>query len=162
MIRPATDTDAPAILAIWNPLIRDTLVTFNAAEKTEAELSAMIAEREAAGHCFLVAEAPEGIAGFVTYAQFRGGVGYRRTMEHTIILGPGTRGRGIGRALMAAAEDHARAGGAHSMIAGVSGGNPEGRAFHAALGYREIARLPEVGWKFGQLFELVLMQKILS
>lgn len=161
-IRPATASDADDILAIWNPLIRDTLVTFNAAEKSGPELRAMIAERTAAGHCFLVAEDGGFLLGFATYAQFRGGVGYRRTMEHTIILGPTSRGRGVGRALMTAIEDHARAADVHSMIAGVSGGNPEGRAFHAAVGYVEIAVLPQVGTKFGQLLDLVLMQKILS
>lgn len=162
MIRPATDRDAAAILAIWNPVIRDTLVTFNAAEKTEAELCTLIAERNAAGHCLLVAEEAGEILGFASYSQFRGGIGYRRTMEHTILLGPAARGRGIGRALMTAVEDHARAAGAHSIFAGVSGGNPEGRAFHAAMGYREVAILPEVGFKFGRLHDLVLMQKILS
>jgi phosphinothricin acetyltransferase len=51
--------------------------------------------------------------------------------------------------------------GHHSMIAGVAGENAGGAAFHAAIGYREIARLPQVGWKFGRWHDLVLMQKIL-
>ena len=63
---------------------------------------------------------------------------------------------------MEAVEDHARQGGAHSIFAGVSSGNPAGIAFHAALGYREVAVLPEVGWKFGRLLDLHLMQKILT
>jgi phosphinothricin acetyltransferase len=83
-------------------------------------------------------------------------------MEHTIQLAPEASGRGHGRALMTAVEDHARAGGAHSMFAGVSGENPEGRAFHARLGYVETAILPQVGWKFGRWMDLVLMQKILT
>ena len=83
-------------------------------------------------------------------------------MEHTIILDAQARGRGIGRALMGAIEDHARSRGRHCMIAGVSGGNPEGRAFHAALGYDLVATVPQVGWKFGRYWDLWLMQKILT
>lgn len=157
-IRQARPEDVPALLAIWNPIIRDTLVTFNADEKSPDELRAMIETRPA----FLVADEGAGPMGFATYSQFRGGVGYRHTMEHTIILGPAARGRGIGRALMAAIEDHARQAGAHSIFAGVSAGNPEGRAFHAALGYAETAVLPQVGCKFGRWLDLVLMQKFLS
>lgn len=161
MIRPAAEADIPGILAIWNPVIRDTVVTFNSAQKSPEDLARMIADRNAAGHAFLVADDGAGVAGFATYSQFRGGVGYARTMEHTVILAPGAGGRGLGRALMAGIEDHARAGGAGSMFAGVSAENPEGRAFHAAIGYAEVAVLSRVGFKFGRWFDLVLMQKFL-
>jgi len=162
MIRPAAEGDVAGILAIWNPVIRDTLATFNPVEKTAGDIARMIAERAAAGHGFLVAEGAGGIAGFATYGQFRGGAGYARTMEHTVMLAPSARGRGIGRALMGALEDHARAGGAKSMFAGVSAANPEGRAFHARLGYGEVAVLPAVGFKAGRWLDLVLMQKFLA
>ena len=162
MIRPASPADAAGIAEIWNPIIRDTLVTFNAAEKSLPEIAAMVTDRQAAGHGFFVAEAAGGITGFATYAQFRGGIGYAHTMEHTVLLAGQARGRGLGRALMTVIEDHARAGGAQSMFAGVSAANPEGRAFHAALGYAQCAVLPRVGYKFGQWLDLVLMQKFLA
>lgn len=160
-IRPAVETDAAAIAALWNPMIRDTLVTFNTALKPPEEVAALIATRAAAGHAFLLAETGEGFAGFASYGQFRAGPGYAHTMEHTIHLVPSARGRGIGRALMTALEDHARAGGAHSIFAGVSSGNPAGRDFHARLGYTEVAVLREVGHKFGRWLDLHVMQKML-
>lgn len=160
-IRPARLSDAAAICAIWNPVIRDTLVTFNAVERTEAELSDILRLKAEQGDPFLVAQKGGRTAGFATYGQFRGGVGYARTMEHTIILAPAGRDTGLGRTLLTALEDHAAARGMHSMIAGVSGANPGGIAFHAALGYREIATLPEVGFKNDRWLDLVLMQKLL-
>jgi len=162
MIRPARAADCAAIAAVWNPVIRDTPITFTTAEKTAEGLAATLAEKAAAGHGFFVAEAAGRIVGFATYGQFRAGPGYARTMEHTVLLAPEGRGLGLGRALMAVVEDHAAAGGAHSIFAGVSAANPQGRAFHAALGYREVAVLPEVGFKFGRWLDLVLMQKILT
>jgi phosphinothricin acetyltransferase len=83
-------------------------------------------------------------------------------MEHSVHLTEAARGKGLGRALMAVLEDHARQGGAHLMIAGISGENPGAQAFHAALGYAHVARIPEAGWKWGRYIDLVLMQKILS
>lgn len=161
MIRAATTADAAALAGLWNPWITGTAITFNPDARTPADIAAMIEGRQAAGQGFWLAEA-EGLLGFVTYAQFRSGRGYATAMEHTIILSPQARGRGIGRALMAVMEDHARAGGAHQMIAGVSGENPEGRAFHARLGYAETAVIRAAGFKFGRFIDLVLMQKFLT
>lgn len=161
ILRPATVADCAAILDIWNPVIRDTLVTFNSAEKSVAELEAVLAEKARADLPFFVAEVEGKVVGFATYGQFRGGVGYAHTMEHTVILSDGAWGRGIGRALMAEIEAHAARRGVHSMFAGVSAANEAGVGFHAAVGYLEVARLSEVGFKFGRWLDLVLMQKIL-
>ncbi len=157
MIRPATPQDAEAIAEIWNQIIRDTIITFTTAEKTPEAIAASIAN----GLPTYVAEDGGRLLGFVTAFQFRGGPGYAHTFEHSIHLVPEAQGRGFGRGLMAAIEDDLRTRGMHSLIAGVSGENAAGVTFHAALGYAEVARLPEVGWKFGRWHDLLLMQKIL-
>lgn len=161
MIRSAHSGDAEAIAALWNPYILDTAVTFNAVPRSATELAALISQRQLAGHAFLVAEAEGALQGFASYGPFRSGSGYARTMEHSIFLAPGANGKGLGRALMAALEDHARSAGNRSLIGGISAENPQGQAFHAALGFTEIAILPEVGFKFGRWMDLVLMQKFL-
>jgi phosphinothricin acetyltransferase len=158
MIRTARPGDAEAIARIWNRVIRDTTVTFTTAEKSPAAL----AEAIAAGAPFHVAEKAGAVGGFVTAGQFRAGPGYAHTWEHSIHVDAALQGQGLGRALMAAIEADLAAQGVHSLVAGVSGENPGGVAFHAALGYREIARLPEVGRKFGRWHDLVLLQKMLD
>ena len=161
MIRPARAADAPALAALLNHWIVQTAITFNPVPKTEADILAMIADKAAAGHAFLVAEDGGQVIGQASYGQFRGGIGYRTCMEHSISLAPDARGQGLGRALLATVEDHARTGGAHQMIAAVSGENPEGRAFHDRMGYRLIATVPQAGFKFGRFMDLWLMQKFL-
>ncbi|GLS86886.1 N-acetyltransferase [Cypionkella aquatica] len=157
MIRPARPEDARDLAALWNPWIRDTAITFAAAEKSQADVAALIAARD----CFLV-YINNGLQGFATYSQFRNGNGYATCMEHTIILSPTARGLGAGRALMGAVEAHAKAAGAHQMIGAISAENPAGHAFHAAVGYHEIAIIRDAGFKFGRFIDLVLMQKFLS
>lgn len=161
MIRPARTEDAGPLAALLNHWIEKTAITFNPVPKTEADIRAMILAKAEAGHAFLVAEDAGAIVGQASYGQFRGGQGYRTCMEHSISLLPGAGGNGLGRALLAAVEDHARLAGAHQMIAGVSGENPEGRAFHERMGYRVLAIVPEAGFKFGRFMDLVLMQKFL-
>ena len=41
-IRPATNADVPGIGLIWNAAIRDTTITFNPVEKTQAEIAGTI------------------------------------------------------------------------------------------------------------------------
>lgn len=161
MIRPARAADAPALAALLNHWILNTAVTFNPVPKTANDILAMIASKSADGHAFLVAEEDGQLIGQASYGQFRGGVGYKTCMEHSISLVPGTPRKGLGRALLTAVEDHARDHGAHQMIAGVSGENADGQAFHARMGYRLIATIPQAGYKFGRYMDLVLMQKFL-
>lgn len=161
-LRAATPTDAPAIAAIWNPIIRDTVITFNPVERAPAEIASLIETRHAEGRAFLVAADSTTLLGFATYDQFRPGPGNARSMEHTINLAPVARGKGAGRALLAALEDHAAQAGHHLMVAAITGSNTGSIAFHAALGYQHVGLMPHIGWKFGSYHDLVLMQKFLS
>lgn len=159
MIRPARTGDAAAIADLWNPIIRDTVITFNPVEKTVPEIAQMI-DAPPPG-AFLVAEGAAGLLGFARFFQFRGGLGYAHTMEHTINLTPDARGTGLGRAMMMALETAARGQGAHSMVAAITGSNTGSIGFHAALGYAHVGTMPQAGWKFGLWHDLVLMQKLL-
>lgn len=153
MIRRARAADAAVVAAVWNPIIRDTVITFTDREKTEDEIRALIAAQP-----FWVIE---GGAGFATHAPFRAGPGYAHTREHSLHLAPGARGRGLGRALIEVVQLAARAEGHHALIGAISATNAAGIAFHAAMGFQTAGRLPEVGVKFGQFHDLVLMHKLL-
>jgi phosphinothricin acetyltransferase len=159
IVRPAVPADAAAICEITNGIIRDSLITFTTVERTAAQVASDIMDR---GQAFLVAEVNAKVAGFATFAPFRAGPGYGFTREHTIQLATGMRGRGIGRALMAQLERQAIAEKVHVLVAGISGANPGACAFHAALGFIETGRMPQVGFKAGQWLDLILMQKNLS
>ncbi|NOD34662.1 MULTISPECIES: GNAT family N-acetyltransferase [unclassified Ruegeria] len=158
-VRPARPADALAIAEIANQIIRETLVTFT----TDTRSAESIAEDiRARGPGFLVAEIEGRVVGFATFGPFRSGPGYAHSCEHSIQLAPEARGQGVGRALMVALEKAARAKGVHVLVAGISSANPSAVAFHAALGFEQVGVMPQIGYKWGQWLDLVLMQKILS
>jgi len=160
-IRGAVISDSKAIMDIWNPVIRDTLITFTNTQKCSADLQLMIAEKAAIDHPFLVAVHKDVVQGFATYGPFRNGTGYVHTMENSIMLAKTAQGRGVGRMLLNALVDHARSHDIHSLIAGISGENKGAIGFHHHCGFIEIARIPEVGYKFDRWLDLILMQKYL-
>ncbi|WP_295049395.1 GNAT family N-acetyltransferase [uncultured Paracoccus sp.] len=162
MIRDARPGDVPAIAAIWNPIVRDTTITFWPTERSDHEIAALIRDRQAGGHPFLVAQDARGVLGFATYSQFRHGGGYARSMEHTIYLAPDARGAGTGGLLLAGLEDHARAAGHRLLIGGITASNDGSLRFHRRAGYAEWGRIPCAGWKFGSFHDLVLMGKDLT
>ncbi|PZO66406.1 MAG: GNAT family N-acetyltransferase [Paracoccus denitrificans] len=162
-IRDAIADDAAAIGAIWNPVIRDTVITFWPVERSEAEIAGLIRSRQADGHGFFVAEDAGGnVIAFASYSQFRSGIGYSKSMEHTVYVATDQRKTGIARDLMAHLEDHARNAGARLMIGAITATNDTSVRFHARLGYQDQGRIPAAGWKFGAFHDLVLMVKDLS
>jgi len=157
MIRAAIPKDAAMIADIWNGIIRDPVITFTTKEKTPQSILQLLEVQPV-----LVADIGNQVSGFATYGAFRAGPGYRHTGEVTIHLAPSARGHGIGRELMQTLLDQARAAGIHVMVAGVSAENPAAIRFHRALGFTEVARMPEVGRKAGRWLDLILLQKLLN
>lgn len=157
MIRPAKPSDATHIHGLWNFAIRETLISFSTTERTLDEVRTAMETYDG----FFVAEMGEEVVGYAAYGPFRSGDGYAQTKEHAVMLAPHARGQGLGRALMVAVEEHARARGVHVLVAGVSAANIGAEPFHKALGFATVGHMPEVGHKFGSWQDLVLMQKIL-
>ncbi|KNG94097.1 GNAT family N-acetyltransferase [Pseudaestuariivita atlantica] len=160
-LRPATRDDAEAMAAIWNPIIRDTTITFTTEEKTLRALRADIYLRSEARRPWILAET-DTVLGFAGLAPFRDGPGYARTLEYTLYLAPEARGVGLGSRLLAEIEDRAAGLGARVLIGGVSGDNAAALAFHRRHGFEIEVTLPRVGWKFGKALDLVLFHKYLS
>ncbi len=161
-IKKADVSHADSIKRIWNPIIRDTLWTFNSLEKSIKNIEDLIIERDRMDFGSIVALRSNKVVGFATYSQFRPGTGYLKTMEHTVIVDPENRGQGVGKNLVKTLAHHAADRGIISLIAGVSEENAAGIAFHEHLGFQRISVLPQVGFKFGRSLDLVLMQKKLA
>ena len=158
IVRPAGDADLAAILAIYNDAVRDTTAIWNDTVVDLDNRRAWWLARTAQGYPVLVAEFAGAVVGYASFGDFRAFDGYRHTVEHSVYVAAGARGRGIAALLIGALVERARALGKHVMIAGIAADNDVSLRLHARLGFIETGRLPEVGRKFGRWLDLVFMQ----
>ncbi|APT88527.1 acetyltransferase [Corynebacterium frankenforstense DSM 45800] len=161
-IRDARAADVPAIVEIYNQAIREGDAVWRDEEVDVADRSAWLRDHQDRGQPVIVAEDDGEILGYACYSSFRGFSGYDLTVENSVYLSPAAQGRGLGTTLMEELIDRARAAGMHVMVAGVTATNEASLRLHARLGFTEVARMPEVGRKFGNWLTLVYLQRILD
>jgi L-amino acid N-acyltransferase YncA len=160
-IRPATESDLPAILAIYNDAVLNTVTIWNDTPADLESRRAWLRARNSQSYPVLVAVLEGQVAGYASYGDFRLFEGYRFTVEHSVYVAEGARRRGVAARLMQTLIEHARASGKHVMIGGIEAENAASLALHAKLGFSQTARIPEVGRKFDRWLDLVFVQKIL-
>jgi L-amino acid N-acyltransferase len=164
-LRDAEPADVPAINALANALIATTTVAWTEEHESLEWRQAWLEAQGRAGNPVLVAEAEGMVVGFATFGDFRDSEkwpGYRFTVEHSVHVSSDHHGGGVGRALMEALMARAVAAGKHTMIGAIDGENTGSIRFHERLGFVEVGRLPQLGFKFGRWLDLVLMQCVLS
>ena len=147
-ILDATADHAEGIAAIYNHAVEHTTAIWNERLVDPADRAAWLAARQEDGFPVLVALEDDGtVLGYATYGPWRPHDGYRHTVEHSLYVREGLRGRGTGSALLTALLERARAQGIHVMIAGI--GAEQGlRAPARALRLHPRRRAPG-GDKFG-------------
>jgi L-amino acid N-acyltransferase len=163
-IRDSVAADLPATLDIYNELITSTTVAWAERPQTLDERRSWFAEQQRRGFASLVAVCGGEVVGMASYGDFRDSThwpGYRFTVEHSIHVRSDQRRNGVGRRLMDALIARAADDGMHVLVAGIDADNGDSIRFHERLGFVEVARMPETGYKFGRWLDLVLMQRIL-
>jgi phosphinothricin acetyltransferase len=156
LVRPATTSDSADIASLLNAHLATTTIEWTDVPHTADSVAGWLADHETV----LVAEEHGEVLGVAAYGWFRDAVqrpGYRFTVENTVHVREDRWGTGVGRVLMEALTDRARASGRHTMVAAVDGANESSIRFHERLGFHEVARMPEVGAKFGRWCDLVLL-----
>lgn len=159
IIRPATEADLEAILAIYNHAVAHTTAIWNDQPADLASRKAWFGARAAQDYPVLVAEEETVVVGYGSFGDFRPFDGYRFTVEHSVYVAEGKRRRGIASALLTALAGRAREMGKHVMVAGIASDNDASLRLHERHGFFETGRMPEVGFKFERWLDLVLMQK---
>lgn len=158
IIRTATAADGQGLAEIYNHAVENTVAILNETLVDAENRAAWVAQRQGDGFPVLVAEEHGQVIGYASYGPWRPFHGFRETVEHSVYVRDGQRGKGLGRQLMQALIDQAKADGLHMMVAAVTAGNDASIRLHEALGFEVTARMPQVGQKFGEWLELIFLQ----
>lgn len=158
-IRPAQIDDLPAIQDIYNYEVEHGTSTWN---QTCFDLTYFehILQRQQHHFPLLVLEdcQQKEIMGYACYDLFRSIQGFQATVEHSIFVRPEYSGKGFGSQLLSALIQHAESHDVHIMVAAIDYENLSSIALHEKFGFIQTGYMPQVGQKFGQWRDLVLMQ----
>ena len=111
---------------------------------------------------FYVAEQEGEVIGFSLMKPFLPFSTFSRTATVSTFIDPAHRHSGCGTVLLDAMTNEALLRGVRVLLASISSKNPDSRAFHKKHGFTECGRFQNVGFKFGEPFDVIWMEKDLE
>ena len=167
-LRMATPGDAPALLGIYEPYVRNTAITCEYEVPSVEEFAGRIAhtlER----YPYLIVECDGRPVGYAYVSPLNSRQAYDWSVETSIYLAPETRHMGIGRRLHDALKACVAAMGMTNMCALIAvphGDDDEylthnSQDFHAHMGYRLVGAFDRCAQKFGRWYDMCWMELVL-
>ena len=142
------ERDAAAVAVIYGNAVETTVATFEEVAPTPDEMAGRmrsVLDRTP----WLVAEDDGAVVGYAYAGPHQSRPGYRWSVNISVYVADGHRGRGIGRALYDDLLAILRRQGFVNAYAGIALANPGSVALHEGIGMRRTALYERVGFKFG-------------
>jgi L-amino acid N-acyltransferase YncA len=159
-VRPATAADLAAVAGILAFWVTNSLATFEEDPPGVPQWRQRLGDLAERKLPFLVAEAGGTVTGYAYASPWRPKPAYRHTVEDSVYLAPGQRGRGLGRLLLESLLAGCAEAGVRQVIAVIAdSGDPASAALHRACGFTGAGRLSQVGYKHGRWIDTVLLQR---
>lgn len=159
-LRLAQPADAPGILAIYAPIVRETAISFELEPPDEEEMrrriAAVLDKRP-----WLVCADGATIAGYAYATSWRERAAYQWTVETTVYVHPDHHRRGVARGLYTALLAALRAQGFTTALAGIALPNPASVGFHESFGFQWVGVYRSVGYKLGAWHDVGWLQLML-
>lgn len=150
------------ILRILNDAILTSTALYEYAPRTMENMATWFAGKAEAKYPVAIAlDEVDAVLGFATYGPFRAFPAYKYTVEHSLYVARGHRGKGIGWALLEHLVMRATDQQYHAMVGVVDAGNAASIALHERAGFRRAGVLQQVGYKFSGWLDVVFYQLIL-
>ena len=148
MIRDAVNGDAAAVARIYNYYVKNTVVTFEESAVEASDMEERIAETQADGLPWIVAESDGEVIGYAHASKWKGRCAYRFAVEVTVYLEHALHSKGWGSRLYERLFADLRAKNFHVAMGGIALPNPASIALHEKFGMHKVAHFEEVGYKF--------------
>lgn len=159
-LRPALESDAEAVAAIYRRYVLETSVSFE-----EAPPDAMAIRERMVGTPRLpwyVAVRNDEVVGYAYGSAHRARAAYRWAVDVSVYLTDDERGRGTGRALYERLLPELARLGYVSAFAGIALPNPPSVVLHERLGFIRLGVFRQVGYKRGQWHDVGWWQRSLT
>lgn len=146
-LRNVNLSDASAICAIYNPYVRETVISFEQTPVSESQMAERIREYSAL-YPWLVAQLNGNVVAYAYATRWRTRAAYDHTLESTIYVEKNYTGRGIAKPLYLALLAALKARGVHAVVGCIALPNAASVAMHEKCGFVKVAHFPQVGRKF--------------
>ena len=167
IIRPVTPDDAQALSGIYGYYVENTAVSFEYDPPTADEFRGRITHT-LENYPYLAAVSGERIIGYAYAREFVGRAACSHCVEVSVYISHDSRRSGAGRALYEEMERLLRDRGILNVYASIAYADEEDAflthdspAFHKRMGYREVARFHRCGFKFGNWYDLIWVEKFI-
>ena len=161
VLRPVAKSDAVAIMEIYNREVLGSRVTLDLVPRSLAQQLTWIDEHQGV-YPAIVATVEGRVVGFASVSPYRIRPGYSTTVEDSIYVDPAFRAMGIGKQLLLRIIEDASTHGFHACMARIAEGHQASLSLHASMGFFLVGTEMEVGRKFGQWINMVLLERLLS
>jgi phosphinothricin acetyltransferase len=158
-IRKARAEDVPAITEIYNDAIAHTVATFDMEQKTLEEQREWF-DGHGERYPILVALLEEEVVGWASLSSWSDRCAYSDTVEISVYVQDGFRGRGVGKELTERVLQAGEEVKLHTVLARIESGNAASIHIFEKFGFEHVGVMREVGFKFGRLLDVSIMQLI--
>ena len=167
-IEKVTIDDAEELLAIYAPYVRDTAVSFEYVVPSVEEFADRILQISAK-YPYIKAVEDGRIIGYAYANTFKGRKAYDWSVETTVYVRRDVKRNGIGRRLYECLEQSLRKMGVLNMNACIASAKVEDEFltndsmyFHSRMGFIEVGRFHNSGYKFGRWYDMIWMEKLIG
>ena len=151
-----------AMRGIYNHEILHTTALYEYEPRSAEAMAAWWATKQAAGLPVLGIETgPGALAAFATWGPFRAFPAYQYSVEHSVYVDARFRRHGMGRSLLTALVEEARARELHMMVGVIDATNMASIGLHRQRGFAHCGTVREAGFKFGRWLDVEFWQLLL-